>query len=197
MHLFSLLPISGLRAEGMPSMLSLYFAKGVLAGFLALYYFLHKDQWALVAGGACSRILSWSFLGWLGLFVLFKGTLVCLHATLDGGGRASAPEALSLASSYPGVLMLVVIGPVLEEGFFRGYLLHRFLRAQSRAMSVLLSSALFAVLHFDPAALVPSFLLALFLCAVMLRTRHLGYCIVFHGLNNLAAVLAAGNLANP
>ncbi|MEO8139828.1 MAG: type II CAAX endopeptidase family protein [Gemmatimonadota bacterium] len=82
---------------------------------------------------------------------------------------------------------VIVLAPVTEELVFRGLLLHRWCRKWGRTWGILLTTALFAVLHASPLGI---FLLALGLTGIYLRTGSLRLTMVAHGLNNLLAFVA-------
>ncbi len=119
----------------------------------------------------------------------------------------------SPATAIPLVVAVVVLfGPAVEELFFRGAIfggLYRlgllFSRASdggkagkgsrgtgeriSFAISALISSALFALAHLEPAILAVLFVLALALCALYRRTGSLLPCFVAHATFNLFPVV--------
>ncbi|MDR0940095.1 MAG: CPBP family intramembrane metalloprotease [Mediterranea sp.] len=94
-----------------------------------------------------------------------------------------------LQSGWTGILAIVLIGPVMEELLFRGaitrLLLHRFRRP---AAGILISALIFGVCHFNPAQMLPAFLLGILLGWVYYRTRKLSVCILMHVFNNSLSV---------
>lgn len=115
----------------------------------------------------------------------------------------------SPATAIPLVVAVVVLfGPAVEEFFFRGAIfggLYRLGLLFSRdkagavrggvgekvsfAISALLSSALFALAHLEPAILAVLFVLAIALCALYRRTGSLLPCFVAHATFNSFPVL--------
>jgi uncharacterized protein len=79
------------------------------------------------------------------------------------------------------VLVGVVAAPIVEELFFRGFLLHRWARRWGTTTGVVASSALFAVLHGE---WVGHFLFGVAMAALYLRTRRLWMPMLAHALNN-------------
>ena len=75
----------------------------------------------------------------------------------------------------------VVAAPIVEELFFRGFLLHRWARRWGTVTGVVASSALFAVLHGE---WIGHFLFGVAMSALYLRTRQLWMPIAAHMLNN-------------
>src|SRR5687768_13447534 len=94
------------------------------------------------------------------------------------------PELLT--RNNPGRLMLdivviVVLAPVAEEILFRGFLLHRWAARWGVKTGVILSSALFAILHVE---LIGHFFFGVVMAALYVRTRSLWMAILAHALNN-------------
>jgi membrane protease YdiL (CAAX protease family) len=86
---------------------------------------------------------------------------------------------------------IVLIAPIVEEIFFRGIVLHW---AQditgTKVKAALLSSALFAIMHFVPIEIPALFALGMILSYLQMRFNRLGPCIAVHvGFNFLAIVL--------
>jgi len=86
----------------------------------------------------------------------------------------------------------VVLAPVVEELFFRGYLLTAFLeRTGSAPLAVCASSLVFTSIHalIGPGAMVYIFLWSLIPSYLYLRTGSLYPAVLMHALNNVAAYL--------
>ena len=82
----------------------------------------------------------------------------------------------------------VVIGPLLEEIVFRGFFFQGLRQAHGSVKAILLSSAVFAVAHLDPAALIPTFLLGCALAFVFDRSKSLWPGTILHVLVNAVGV---------
>ncbi len=93
---------------------------------------------------------------------------------------------MNVAISTLGAVALVVLAPVVEEIFFRGYLLHRWALTWGIEASVVATTVVFASLHADPlGATLFGFAMAVF----YIKTRSLELVILCHVLNNLVAYL--------
>lgn len=77
-------------------------------------------------------------------------------------------------------LSTVIVAPIAEELVFRGLLYRSLKGGMPRFVAVLLSSALFAVLHGTIMWMIYTFLLGILLCALYERTRSLWACIACH-----------------
>lgn len=104
-------------------------------------------------------------------------------------------ENTPLAWRIPLVLMVLSLGPLVEELLFRGVLLSALLQRWGTAAAVLLSSLVFALAHlpglgWQAFALPDLLLLALALAWLRLRSGSIWPSVVAHGANNLLAVAA-------
>ncbi|RTZ58204.1 MAG: hypothetical protein DSZ32_07465 [Gammaproteobacteria bacterium] len=79
------------------------------------------------------------------------------------------------------LLLIAVIIPTVEETVFRGFLLPRWIMKWNLPAGLVLSSALFAVLHAD---VLGAFVFSLIVSMVYLRTGSLFASIFLHSLNN-------------
>lgn len=86
------------------------------------------------------------------------------------------------------LLSVVVAAPVAEELLFRGMLFGMLRRHAGAAAALILSSAVFAVMHRQPAVMIDAFAAGMALCYIYLRTRSIYACIVLHVLNNALAM---------
>lgn len=88
------------------------------------------------------------------------------------------------------VLFIVVLAPLGEEVFFRGFVYKGFRRRWGAGRAMLLSSMIFAVFHIEPLLFLPMFIIGMILSALFEYRRSLAPNILLHGLNNLIALLA-------
>lgn len=99
----------------------------------------------------------------------------------------------SVALTYT-VISSVLIAPIIEELFYRKFLLDKLLKTNSAALSVMTSSLCFSIiLLVTPNNLVPAFLGGIILGTIYLKTRRIGYCILLHFFINLI-VIATNNM---
>ena len=89
------------------------------------------------------------------------------------------------------LILVGIIGPIAEEIFFRGFVLPGLVKQFGVVRSLLLSSFLFGIFHFDPGAVVPTFTLGLALGWVYLKTGSIWPAIFAHGLHNSLAIMMA------
>lgn len=104
-------------------------------------------------------------------------------------------ESSSLAFKGVVIFFTIIIAPVTEEFIFRAGI-YRFLKSQwSKTAALVLSSLLFAFIHYSLIAFLPLFLLGLLLVRSYERSGNILTPIIFHGLFNLntLALILLGN----
>lgn len=79
---------------------------------------------------------------------------------------------------------LAVLAPFAEETYFRGMLLRSFVKSGHTVFGVIVSSALFAVLHLEGAGLLHKFAFGIMCAWLYLRTGSLTASMVAHATNN-------------
>jgi membrane protease YdiL (CAAX protease family) len=152
-------------------------------------YLLYIPLLTVVAGAlffAMAPLADW-------LFTHFFGW-VPEWALLDRKGQTYATSALTVTVVAAAVLVVGVY-PVIEEMYFRGFLMPRMSRFGNG--TIVWSSLLFGVYHFlEPWSLPARFVVLLPVLYVVLRTRNIYIAIVVHALGNVAAVVAVAKMLN-
>lgn len=116
---------------------------------------------------------------------------------LQATGIIQMPQQPDPSAVTPLLLLTaVVLAPVAEEVVFRFWLLDRMVPAISPVAALLLSSAVFSMVHLEPEpfAFGSRLITGLVLGVLWLRTSSLGACVLAHGLFN-AAVFGLDHLA--
>jgi membrane protease YdiL (CAAX protease family) len=144
-------------------------------------------------------------LGVLALIAVRIGTVVQLELTHQAKHVQAGFEHFSVQTSRPAltaldvglnVLVLVVVGPLVEELVFRGLLFGALAPRIGVLLGALVSALLFGLAHGDP-VLFPSLAALGFVNALLYaRTANLTAAVVLHGLSNAlgAAFLIAASL---
>lgn len=86
-----------------------------------------------------------------------------------------------------GLLAVAVMAPFFEEFIFRGVMLDGLLKRKSTWAAILISAALFGLVHLNPWQFVAAMVIGTFAGWVYSRTRNLLYCIIIHFANNFSA----------
>lgn len=83
------------------------------------------------------------------------------------------------------IFLAVVVAPIAEECFFRGFLYNILKKSSGKVVAALLSSFLFAALHTSLVQFVPLFIFALLQCRLYEKSRTLVAPVTAHFLFNL------------
>ncbi|WP_395007224.1 CPBP family intramembrane glutamic endopeptidase [Undibacterium sp.] len=87
------------------------------------------------------------------------------------------------------VLLLVVIGPIAEEFFFRGMLFTSIAHKRSYLLSSIYVSLVFLLLHLMSQYFISTFIFSMTLCFFYLITRSVYLCAIVHGTYNFIAFI--------
>lgn len=90
----------------------------------------------------------------------------------------------------------VIIAPVAEEVFFRGFVFAGLRQRHGWKKATLISSALFAVIHVTPTAMIPVFILGFIFAYLYHRSHSLWPAVLMHVSTNALALGLAYVLAN-
>ena len=150
------------------------------------------------------RGASWSDLGlrrWSGsaLWAIPAAVLVMLAivitygAVIDALGWSEELEVEFFDDRRIGVLaaasaLAILAAPLVEELFFRGFVMQGLMRHMTPVKAALLSSVLFALAHVRPVTYAPIFLIGLVLAFLFLKTRSLPLAMAAHAIYNAVVV---------
>lgn len=185
---------SGVDADDLPAGIALAAALiqeaafvATALGFAALIKPPHPWQFGL------RRTAFWPAVGWAALGVISFYVLAAIYVALAGSPEQTTAEDIGaddsqLATVGAGVLF-VVIAPVAEELFFRGFLYGALRNRLGPFAAAAAGGIVFGSLHvFTGLEAVPLLIvLGVILCLVYERTGSLYPCIGMHALNNALA----------
>jgi hypothetical protein len=92
-----------------------------------------------------------------------------------------------IAGSVFAFLIAVIIAPLVEELFFRGFVLQTLVKKISPFWGVILTGLIFASVHFEFQSIMPLLILSLVLNILYIKTNSIWPGIVFHVFNNTIA----------
>lgn len=126
----------------------------------------------------------------LGVVVSAWGlSLLLTPLSLDDGGTTAMFQ--SVVNEPLALIVLVVIGPLLEEVFFRAGIARQLvLGGLHPQVAAVITAAAFALAHFNVAQAVPAFIVGYLLTLCYFSTGNLVLCTSLHIVNNALAVLA-------
>jgi membrane protease YdiL (CAAX protease family) len=115
-------------------------------------------------------------------------------------GLSIQPDVVPLFTglSSPWLLFIggIVVAPLVEEIFFRGFVFAGLRNRYGWQKAALLSAALFGLIHFTPTAIIPIFLLGYIFAYLYQRSGSLWPSILMHASSNAVALGAAYVIAN-
>jgi membrane protease YdiL (CAAX protease family) len=142
-----------------------------------------KFTWESLALG-CGLLIG----GYLIVFI-HNGLLFALGVETQGDMLMDIFNALE----FPGWFLFVgiILAPIVEEIFFRGFLFQGFRQRMGWGRAALLSSAIFAASHLDPASLIPTFVLGFIFAYIFHRSNSVWPGILLHFTVNAFSLCAA------
>ncbi|MBS3780210.1 MAG: CPBP family intramembrane metalloprotease [Desulfovermiculus sp.] len=129
----------------------------------------------------------------VGLFIPAMWLNALYEAFLSRFGLKMQPELerILTETSSPGLFILaaVIIAPLVEEIFFRGFLFAGLKKRYTWVSAMLISSGLFALLHLSPLAAPLIFLLGLVFAYLYQQSGSIWPAVITHSLVNSLAVI--------
>ncbi len=87
------------------------------------------------------------------------------------------------------IIQIVIIGPIAEELFFRGFIYKLFRTKYNFLISAGFISAFFALIHKIPQNIIPLFIISMALCYIYEKTENILYSIIFHSFHNFLSLM--------
>lgn len=100
-------------------------------------------------------------------------------------------------SSVTSFIQVCLLAPIIEEILMRGFLLNGLVPRYGTAAALLLSSMLFAILHFNMVQSLSAFLCGILLGLLYLTTNSVLCCIIAHSVYNILSCAAILRSASP
>ena len=116
--------------------------------------------------------------------VILLHNLILLGLGIDTQGESILRLIEMLESPVWFFLVGVVFAPFVEEIFFRSFLFQGFRQNYGWKRATLLSSAVFAAAHLDPASLIPTFVLGMVLAYLFHKSNSVWPGMILHFLVN-------------
>lgn len=185
------------------SFLPLFFVGVTAATYLALYFHLFRRNKLTPADLGFRRPtarmfhLLWQIPVTIIACACLQGLSLALFALLgadtESAGSASAMEigGLPLPLAAIAVIVMTVFTPVWEEMLFRGAFLDGLSRRFRPAPAIIISAAIFAVIHILPLGFVYLFALGIALAILRRFHQNLWAPVLLHAVNNAVVVLVA------
>lgn len=81
-------------------------------------------------------------------------------------------------------VIIVFIGPIIEEIFFRGYILQGAIHTFGKNIGNLITAFIFGIIHLEFQVFIPLFILGIIINNIFIKTNSLYPAIIFHVCNN-------------
>jgi membrane protease YdiL (CAAX protease family) len=127
------------------------------------------------------------------LFSFAFNFLYNLSLMLKGIQSGIDPNALFGSGASPFLIFVagIVIAPLVEEIFFRGFVFTGLREKYGWVAAALISAALFAVVHLQPLTMLPIFLMGLIFAYLYQRTESIWPAMIMHFATNTLGLAAA------
>ena len=139
------------------------------------------------------RTLPWLIVLLLGIFAvnnLYQYVITVLHLNVQTNDQVLLAHSKEAPlTTYATLIAAVIVAPLCEEVFFRGFVFAGLCRGMPVGWAIVLSALLFATTHADPGSFVVLFAIGLALAFLRWRTHSLWPGIALHALNNGAAAI--------
>jgi membrane protease YdiL (CAAX protease family) len=119
------------------------------------------------------------------IFILFELLAIIINICLNSTIMTQNPKTLNSIFGFLDFINIVLLSPIIEEIFFRWYLISRMRQQCSRLSCILVSSISFALFHSDLKTIIFCIIIGIFLSYIYLKTRNIYFSIFFHFINNL------------
>ncbi len=87
------------------------------------------------------------------------------------------------------VISTLLVAPIIEELFYRKFLLGKLSKNNKPIIAIVVSSICFSIMHIEtPNNLIPTFISGIILGIIYLKTKKIGYCIMLHFIVNLIII---------
>jgi len=178
-------------------LLGLFLLQWVIAivPFLVLTIIKHKFSWKDLGfiPIKISEIIKYILGGYLiWIVITFIMTMIILYTGLKIPGYQVQQDILpffgdGIVNLVVAGLVIVIIAPLLEEVFFRGFILRTLSNNLGIFTGSILSAAIFAIFHFQLETILPIFILGLIINRMVIKSKSILPAIGFHVFNNALA----------
>jgi membrane protease YdiL (CAAX protease family) len=168
----------------------------VVGAFLLIYFFFWKPNFdfkkALKVQNYNPRIYLYLPLIGIGLLLInkpfwdFNKIMEYYQGISTNDNFVSSNNNIALIYS---LISTLLIAPIVEELFYRKFLLDKLLEKNIPILAIIVSSICFSIMHIEtPNNLIPTFISGIILGIIYLKTKKIGYCIMLHFIVNLIIV---------
>lgn len=122
------------------------------------------------------------------IFLLFPQIAISTYESMGSEGYLKVQYSFRNPFIF---LYISIIGPIIEELFYRGKLLNECLKKRKPEICVVLTSVLFGISHMNPVQFVNAFCLGLLCGFVYIKSEDIKAPIMIHLVNNLYSSISS------
>lgn len=169
----------------------------VLGSFLMICYFFWTPKFdlkkALSIQNYNLKIIFYLLIIGIGI-TLFNRSLLDFYKLLNYSQDITANNNSVISNTTIALIYnfisTIIIAPIVEELFYRKFLLDNPLKNSKPVLAMIVSSLCFSAVHIEnPNNLLPAFICGIILAKLYYKTRKIGYCILLHAIINLIIMI--------
>ncbi len=159
---------------------------------LFLYLVLFKRQWIREELTSKSRkiLTKKEIIIFIILILSIDNLLIfILHFTGQLEWMLKSYEKLFANNTIFDLICVVFYAPILEEFFFRSYVLKELLKVHKTKIAIVMTGLIFGLIHMEPLQVLSAGLSGIFYAYISYKTGNIRMSIYFHFINNLLATI--------
>jgi membrane protease YdiL (CAAX protease family) len=126
----------------------------------------------------------------IGFGLFFIAGIILTTLGIDASEASNIPD-IELIFSFPSIIVLLIIQPIGEEIFFRGFLMDKINSLAGKEIAIISTGLMFGIAHLSYAKIYPAimtFVLGILLGYVVFKTKNLNTSIIAHILFNVTSI---------
>jgi membrane protease YdiL (CAAX protease family) len=126
----------------------------------------------------------------IGFGMFFIAGIILTVLGVDATQASNIPD-IELIFSFPSIIILLLIQPIGEEIFFRGFLLDKINTLYGKEIAIITTALMFGIAHLSYAKIYPAIMtgiLGILFGYIVLKTKNLNTSIIAHILFNITSI---------
>lgn len=120
----------------------------------------------------------------IALFIIYSGVQIPGYQVQENIAQNFSETSAALTI---GIIVIMILAPIIEEIFFRGFILRTLVNRIGVHIGSIFTALIFASLHFPWQSFIPIFILGMIMNSMAIRTKSIIPSISFHIVNNIIA----------
>lgn len=125
-----------------------------------------------------------------GFGIFFVAGIILTFFGVDASQASNIPD-IEMIFSLPSIIILLVVQPVGEEIFFRGFLLDKIKSIAGKEVAIITTAIIFGIAHLSYAKIYPAIMtavLGVLFGYIVIKTKNLNTSIIAHILFNITSI---------